>query len=136
MYADKHLLYFHYSSFTGTKNIALDKQNSGAMKYVVNFNVGNCPKREIKVLARKTCYMVLHKQDFCLAVGSNHAIVTIFSPFYLIKMVRTLICLEIHEHVITFIHGHDKIFLIIDSVQKLHFTRMKMKLYHGMQLQL
>jgi len=26
MYADKYLLYFHYNSFTGTKNIAPDKK--------------------------------------------------------------------------------------------------------------
>jgi len=29
------------------------------MKYVTNFNVANCPKREIKVLASKTRYTVI-----------------------------------------------------------------------------
>jgi len=75
MYTDKHLLLFHYcnKSFTGAKNITPDEQkirhnckfneqNSGFNEQnsgtIANFNATNFPKREIKVLARKTCYTV------------------------------------------------------------------------------
>jgi len=53
MYTDKHLL------CQALKTSWQTKQNSGTMKYVKNFNVANCPNREIKILTRKTSYTVL-----------------------------------------------------------------------------